>query len=69
MIVRKPDLVREFEREQIRRSAPNFHENLWIFEELFKEAWSLGAFPLRDPLEGIENDIKLARTLNSAPRS
>jgi hypothetical protein len=37
---------------------------------LYEEARSLGIFPLKEPLDGIESDIHLARRLNvqTAPR-
>jgi hypothetical protein len=38
---------------------------LRIFEALYEEAKQLGVFPLKDPLEGIEVDIRLARALNA----
>ena len=64
MIVRNPGLMRDFEKEQIRASKADYRENLRIFEHLFEEARALGAFPLEDPLEGIEKDIRLVRALN-----
>ncbi len=62
MIVRNPGLMRDFEKEQIRASKADYRENLLIFEHLFEEAKALGAFPLADPLEGM--DIRLARALS-----
>ena len=62
-MVRNPELIRRFEDEQARRSPPDYRANLRIFEELWKHAHRLGALPLRDPLEGIENDLRLARML------
>ena len=43
----------------------NIEQNFKIVEGHYREAVSLGIFPLKDPLDGIENDIKLARILNS----
>jgi len=34
------------------------------FEALFEEAKLLGVFPLKDPLEGVDVDIRLAQVLN-----
>jgi len=39
-------------------------ERLRIFEAMWKEAMLLGVLPLKDPLEGIEVDIRIARILN-----
>lgn len=57
-------LLEKFEREQIRKRKPDYFENLRIFESLYEEARHLGIFPLKDPLEGIEVDINLAKALN-----
>ncbi|MFN3533756.1 MAG: hypothetical protein ACK4WB_00020 [Desulfatiglandales bacterium] len=58
----------EFEREYIAKSIPSFSENLRIFEALYREAVSLGVLPLKNSLEGIEVDIRIAKILNSLKR-
>jgi hypothetical protein len=35
---------------------------------MWKEAVALGAFPPKDPLEGIEVDINIAKILNSCSK-
>ena len=35
-----------------------------IVEALYREACLLGALPLKDPLEGIEVDIRVAKVIN-----
>ena len=54
-----------FERELIRREKPDLIRNLKIVEALFQEAVELGVFPLKDPLEGLEVDIRIAKVINS----
>ena len=63
-MIRNANLLEKFEREQIRKRKPDYFRNLRIFESLYNEAMHLGIFPLKDPLDGIEVDIKLARALN-----
>jgi hypothetical protein len=63
-MIRNTKLLEQFEREQIRKRKPDYFQNLRIFESLYEEAKSLGFFPLKDPLEGIEVDIYLAKALN-----
>lgn len=63
-MLKNPELLHEFDREWIRRSAPDFREGLKVFEALYREALLLGALPPSDPLDGIEVDIRLARALN-----
>ena len=53
-----------FENSLIHRSIADYQRNLRIFEALYREACSLGVLPLKDPLDGIENDIHLARIMN-----
>jgi hypothetical protein len=36
-----------------------------IFSSMWQEAMSMGVIPFKDPLAGIEVDIKTARILNS----
>jgi hypothetical protein len=42
-----------------------YHKALRIFTSLWMEGVSLETLPPKDPLEGIETDIRVARILNS----
>jgi hypothetical protein len=53
-----------FENALVRLSSADYQRNLQIFEALYREACSLGVLPLKDPLDGIESDIRLARIMN-----
>ncbi|MBC8420709.1 MAG: hypothetical protein H8E10_19160 [Desulfobacterales bacterium] len=63
-MIQNPLLVDEFKKAQIKASRPDYFRNLRVFEGLYREANALGVFPLKDPLEGIEVDIRLAGVLN-----
>ena len=63
-MIQRRALVDAFERELVRREAPNYFKNLKIVEALYNEARALGALPPADPLDGIEVDVHLARVLN-----
>jgi hypothetical protein len=63
-MIKKPELVEAFERSQARRESSDYARNMRILEALYREATLLGALPLKDPLEGIEVDIHLARVIN-----
>ena len=39
-----------------------------ILEALYNEAVALGVFPLKDPLEGLEVDIRIAKVVNSVSK-
>jgi hypothetical protein len=57
-------LLAEFEENELRKEKPDYANALRLFEAMWKEAMLLGVLPLKDPLEGIEVDIKIARILN-----
>jgi len=63
-MIKKPELVEAFEKSQARQESPDYARNMRLIEALYREACRLGALPLKDPLEGIEVDIHLARVIN-----
>lgn len=64
-MIRNYKTYRKFEDELISKDKVDLAENFFIVEEMYKEAVELGAFPVKNPLEDIEDDIKLAKILNS----
>jgi hypothetical protein len=54
----------EFERDLIRSTKPDFARNLKIMNAMYEEARRLGVIPRKDPLDGIETVIKMARVVN-----
>lgn len=63
-MIQKAKLLEAFNRAWTRKTPQNYFQNLRIFEELYLEARTLGVFPLKNPLEGIETDIRIARVLH-----
>ena len=63
-MIKHPELVAAFENTLVRTTPADFFQNLKIIEALYREACLLGVFPLRNPLEGIEVDLRLAKVLN-----
>ena len=55
----------KFEIEFLKKEKVNLVRNLHLVEALYKEAVALGIFPLKNPLDGIEVDIKIAKLVNS----
>jgi hypothetical protein len=53
-----------WERDYIRDTPPDFARNLAIADAMYEQAKALGIFPMADPLEGIEDCIRLARLIN-----
>ena len=54
-----------FEDKLIRESKPDILKNFRIVNAMYDEAVALGIFPLKDPLDGLEIDIKIAKVVNS----
>ena len=59
----------DFENELISKEEADIKKNFFIVEELYKEAVELGAFPLKNPLEDIDTDIRVAKILNSVSKA
>lgn len=63
-MLRREPLLRDFDKVQMQRAQSDYFQNLRLFEALYREAKQLGALPLKDPLEGIDVDIRLAKVVN-----
>ena len=65
-MIKNPTKLKEFEDHYIRDSGLLPHQqSLRQFAALWQEAVALGVLPPKDPLEGIEVDIRIARILNA----
>lgn len=60
--------IRDFEKKLLKKEKINIKRNFMIVDALYKEAVTLGALPLKDPLEGIDIAIKIARVVNSVSK-
>jgi hypothetical protein len=63
-MVIQPDLWAEWESGYVASEPADFQRNLKIMEAMYEHARALGVFPLVDPLEGLETDIRVAKALN-----
>ena len=63
-MIRSRRFLEKWEKEHLRQETSDFFHNLRIFEGLYEEARALGALPLKNPLEGLESKVRLARRLN-----
>jgi transcriptional regulator with XRE-family HTH domain len=61
---KKSDLL-EFELNLLRKEKVDYRRNVHIVDALYNEAVALGTFPLKNPLDGIEVDLKIAKVVNS----
>jgi hypothetical protein len=64
-MVKNSAILLSFENELIRQEPVNALKNFSIVDGLYQEAFVLGVFPPKNPLDGIEFKIRLAKALNS----
>ena len=63
-MIKNPEILEAFEREETKKEKCDYFKSLKIFEALWIEALNLGVLPLKEPLEDIETDIRIALILN-----
>jgi len=69
-MIKNPALVKKLEDKLSRREgALGFNEASRIFTAMWREAVSLGVLPPKDPMEGVDVDIRLAAILNSCSKN
>jgi hypothetical protein len=69
-MVKNPERLQKFKNAFYRDEGPlPFLHSLKIFTSLWNQGLTLGILPPKDPLEGIETDIKIAGVLNSCLKS
>jgi hypothetical protein len=62
------DEFQKFEIEFLRNGKLDLKKKFKILEALYKEAVALGVFPLRDSLEGLDVDIRIAKVVNNVSK-
>lgn len=67
-MIRNPEKWREWEESGPLSEPADFKKNLQIVDAMYQFARSLGVFPPKDPLDGIEADIRIAKALNVPAR-
>jgi hypothetical protein len=69
-VVKNPGRLQKFQNTLYKSKGPlPFIYSLNIFTSMWNQGFKVGVLPLRDPLEGIETDIKIAGVLNSCLKS
>ena len=63
-MIKDPERLRDWEKQQLKRASLDFAHNLRLFEEMHEQARLLGALPLKNPMEGIESKIQFAQKIN-----
>ena len=68
-MIKNPSEVDRLERKLLRSGHLDVSRNFEIMEALYREACRLGKFHANDPLEGLQTDVKIARVVNSVPKT
>lgn len=55
----------KFEIEFLKKKKAEMVRNFKMVEALYNEAVTLGVIPLKNPLDGIEVDLRIAKVINS----
>ncbi len=64
-MIKSREELQKFENEIIRKEKVNILKNFRLVDAMYKEAVSLGVFPMKDALAGLEVDLKIAKVINS----
>ncbi len=63
-MIKDIEYFEKFETEFISKQEFSYEDALRIIESLWEEGMILKVLPPKDPIEGIETDIKIAKILN-----
>ena len=64
-MIKDAALLEDFERNLKRKEKAAYAQNLMILEGMLEEAIHLKILPMKNPLDGIEVDLRIARVINS----
>jgi len=68
-MIRNSKEFQKFKEELIKKDKTDIQHKFHLLDSMYKEAVVLNVFPLKDPLEGLETDIKIAKVVNSVRES
>ncbi|GBE36520.1 hypothetical protein BMS3Bbin07_00667 [bacterium BMS3Bbin07] len=65
-MIKNPEVLKKLEDNLIRGEGNlSFEKTAKLFASMWNEGVRLGVLPPKEPLEGIEVDIRIAKVLNS----
>jgi hypothetical protein len=65
-MIKNPGALKNFEDDFMRKGGSLSLSQSWgLLDSMWNEAVTLGHFPPKEPLEGIEVDLRIARVLHS----
>ena len=68
-MIKNSEKLRELEDSLSKKESLSVLEAYKLLNSLYRYARTLGVFPLKDPLLGLESDLELARKLNNVRRT
>lgn len=68
-MIKNTTILQKFEDDLQKKEVFSYNDALKIFESLWDEAKTLGVLPSKDPMDGIEVKIKIAKILNSCSKN
>ncbi len=68
-LITNPKKLLEFKKKLLKKEKVDIMQNFRIVEVMYREAVTLRAIPMEDPLDGLEIDIKIARVVNNVSKS
>lgn len=68
-MIKNREEIEKFENELVRKEKVNILKNFRLVDAMYEEAVSLGIFPMKDVLSGLEIDIKIAKVINSVSKT
>lgn len=63
-MIRNSKILHEFEKELIKKDKADVMKNFHIVDSMYDEAVALGVIPMKNPLDGLEVDLKIAKVVN-----
>ncbi len=66
-MIKNSKQIQKFERELIKKEKTNLAKNFRLVDAMYHEAVELGMIPMKNPLDGLEIDIKIAEVVNHVP--
>ena len=63
-MIKDPEYLKKFEDEQTANDDMTLEQKLKLLNSIYKYAVKLGTLPPDDLLEGLDNDIKVAKIIN-----
>lgn len=68
-MIKNSELFKSFEDQFLRNKGKlSFKQAIGFFSDMWNEGLWLGVLPPKEPLDGIEVDIKIAKVLNSCSK-